>query len=234
MQGVDLKGASEPSANLAPRLDRRDKHSLGPRVISSCLSASDKRRVPHRRARRCLLKGCEQCVHTGSSAKPLLQSYVCGRGPALAAGAGEPALSGQRRRVASGGGSSIGVIGSGGASGRRQLDERRRARASAQRRRSRFLASGCAIGRAATSRFAVPHEHSCQRFCSVACRLALRRVLDREARYRQRRRRWRRQRVTQALSARRTPREACLCALDLVVGQRKVPRPQNGGRSGRS
>lgn len=39
-------------------------------------------------------------------------------------------------------------------------------------------------------------EHSCRRFCSVLCRLALRRVLDREARYRQRRRRWRREQVT--------------------------------------
>jgi len=39
--------------------------------------------------------------------------------------------------------------------------------------------------------FAIPHEHSCKRFCSVACRLALRRVLDREARYRARRRRMR-------------------------------------------
>jgi hypothetical protein len=43
--------------------------------------------------------------------------------------------------------------------------------------------------------FRVGHDHSRQRFCSVACRLALRRVLDREARYRQRRRRWRRQRL---------------------------------------
>jgi hypothetical protein len=42
--------------------------------------------------------------------------------------------------------------------------------------------------------FHVRHEHSSRRFCSVACRLALRRVLDREARYRHRRRRWRRQR----------------------------------------
>lgn len=42
--------------------------------------------------------------------------------------------------------------------------------------------------------FGVPHEHSPRRFCSVACCLALRRVLDREARYRRRRRRWRRQR----------------------------------------
>jgi hypothetical protein len=44
--------------------------------------------------------------------------------------------------------------------------------------------------------FAVAHDHSCQRFCSVACRLALRRVLDREARYRARRRRRRCARVT--------------------------------------
>jgi hypothetical protein len=35
-----------------------------------------------------------------------------------------------------------------------------------------------------------------RRFCSSLCRLALRRVLEREARYRQRRRRWRRERRT--------------------------------------
>ena len=44
--------------------------------------------------------------------------------------------------------------------------------------------------------FRLPHEHSCKRFCSVACRLALRRVLDREARYQARRRRPRCERVT--------------------------------------
>jgi hypothetical protein len=44
--------------------------------------------------------------------------------------------------------------------------------------------------------FTLPHEHSCKRFCSVACRLALRRVLDREARYQARRRRPRGARVT--------------------------------------
>ena len=43
--------------------------------------------------------------------------------------------------------------------------------------------------------FDVQHKHSSRRFCSVACCLALRRVLDREARYRRRRRRWRRQRL---------------------------------------
>ena len=45
--------------------------------------------------------------------------------------------------------------------------------------------------------FCLPHEHSRKRFCSVVCRLALRRVLDREARFRTRRRLKRLQRVTQ-------------------------------------
>jgi hypothetical protein len=43
--------------------------------------------------------------------------------------------------------------------------------------------------------FAVPPEGSSRRFCSASCRRELRRVLDREARYRQRRRLWRRQRL---------------------------------------
>ena len=43
--------------------------------------------------------------------------------------------------------------------------------------------------------FSLPYDHSCQRFCSVACRLALRRVLDRESRYRARHWRRRCQRV---------------------------------------
>lgn len=44
--------------------------------------------------------------------------------------------------------------------------------------------------------FALPQEHSCKRFCSVECRLALRRVVDREERYLARRRRMRCERVT--------------------------------------
>lgn len=44
--------------------------------------------------------------------------------------------------------------------------------------------------------FVVTAALASRRFCSWLCRLALRRVLDREARYRQRRRRWRRERVT--------------------------------------
>ena len=48
--------------------------------------------------------------------------------------------------------------------------------------------------------FSIEHEHSSRRFCSVACRLALRRVLDRESRYRARRRRLRRERVSKQAS----------------------------------
>jgi hypothetical protein len=44
--------------------------------------------------------------------------------------------------------------------------------------------------------FTLPHEHSGKRFCSIACRLALRRVLDRETRYQARHRRPRCERVT--------------------------------------
>lgn len=44
--------------------------------------------------------------------------------------------------------------------------------------------------------FAIPHEHSNKRFCSEACRLALRRVVDREERYQARRRRMRCEHVT--------------------------------------
>lgn len=47
--------------------------------------------------------------------------------------------------------------------------------------------------------FGVRHEHSSRRFCSVACCLALRRVLEREARYQQRRRRWRQQRLARRI-----------------------------------
>jgi hypothetical protein len=44
--------------------------------------------------------------------------------------------------------------------------------------------------------FKLPYEHSKKRFCSVACRLALRRVVDRESRYQARRRPMRCERVT--------------------------------------
>lgn len=43
--------------------------------------------------------------------------------------------------------------------------------------------------------FGIRSRHDAKRFCSELCRLELRRVLDREAKYRQRRRRWRRERL---------------------------------------
>jgi hypothetical protein len=45
--------------------------------------------------------------------------------------------------------------------------------------------------------FPLPYAHACKRFCSLVCRLALRRVLDREARFRERRRQQRRRRLSQ-------------------------------------
>ena len=50
-------------------------------------------------------------------------------------------------------------------------------------------------------RFRVKHEHSSRRFCSVKCRTALRRVLDREARYQ-----WRRERRAKERAAKRVHR----------------------------
>jgi hypothetical protein len=44
--------------------------------------------------------------------------------------------------------------------------------------------------------FKLPYEHSCKRFCSVACCLALRRVVDREEGYQARRRPMHCERVT--------------------------------------
>ena len=74
--------------------------------------------------------------------------------------------------------------------------------------------------------FAVPPEGSCRRFCSVACRLALRRVLDREARYRQRRRRWRRQRLRARRGAAGHLVSMSLRFGNLVADSLKFPRPQ--------
>ena len=69
-----------------------------------------------------------------------------------------------------------------------ELDEGKRPACASENFAGRMCARpGCYVV------FGVQHEHSSRRFCSVACRLALRRVLDRESRYQQRRRRWRRQ-----------------------------------------
>jgi hypothetical protein len=142
-----------------------------------------------RRARRCLLKGCERWFQPR---RP--QSRYCSGDCAAAARRWRHVKASRRYRASAGGRAC-----------RREQNRRYR-----QRRRRRTLAASadavvpCEGQRPASEgegfgermcdrpgcyvRFVVKHEHSCQRFCSVACRLALRRVLDREARYRQRRR----------------------------------------------
>jgi len=175
---------------------------LGPASFHRPSSLRQGARRP-RRARRCLLKGCERWF------TPFYpQSRYC-------SGACQEASRRWRRTQASRGYRASAA----GRQRRRAQHQRYR-----QRRRERATAAasaGTAAGREG-QRPACPGEdfveclcarpgcyvtfwvnpaRSCRRFCSLACRLALRRVLDREARYRQRRRRWRRER-----KAKRRPR----------------------------
>ena len=150
----------------------------------------------HHRPRRCLLKGCERPFWPR---RP--QARYCSEGCKQAARRWRRRRASQRYRASDCG-------------RERRRDQARRYR---QRLRERQMASAAvelpdegqrpasASEDSSTRRcerpgcyehFQVQHEHSCQRFCSVACRLALRRVLDREARYRARRRRLRCERVT--------------------------------------
>lgn len=151
-----------------------------------------------RRRRQCLLKDCEGWFEP---ARP--QSRYCSGACALAARRWRCVQASRRYRASVGG-------------RERRREQNRRYR---QRRREREMAAAAADAGAAREgqrpaagsedygeqmcarpgcyvTFVVQHAASCRRFCSVACRLALRRVLDREARYRARRRRWRRERLT--------------------------------------
>ena len=170
---------------------------MGPPSFHHLPSCRQGARRP-RRARRCLLKGCERWF-----IPPYSQSRYCS-GPCREAARRWRRAQASRRYRAS-------------AAGR----ERRRAQQQRyrQRRQERATATASADGLASREgqRPACPGEdlvecmcfrpgcyvrfwtnpaRSCRRFCSLACRLALRRVLDREVRYRQRRRRWRRERRT--------------------------------------
>jgi hypothetical protein len=158
---------------------------------------------PAHRARRCLLKGCERCF-----LPPRPQSRYCSAACAAAARRWRHVKASRQYRATDEG------------RARRRAQHRRYR----QRRheRTRVARSAAAAGDAPAARegqrpawgdenfcqrmcdrpgcyvtFLVTTAFLCRRFCSVACRLALRRVLDREARYRQRRRRWRRQRRQQ-------------------------------------
>jgi hypothetical protein len=148
------------------------------------------------RPRRCLLKGCERLYWPRH-----WRSRYCSDACRQAARRWQRWQASQRYRASANG-----------KQRRRQQAQRQRqrvrerARAAAEATAPRVgqrLASGgedFSLGPCARpgcyELLVVRHEHSCRRFCSVACRLALRRVLDREARYRARRRRWRREQVT--------------------------------------
>jgi hypothetical protein len=142
----------------------------------------------HHRPRRCLLKGCERLFWPR---RP--QARYCSEGCQQAARRWRRRQASRRYRASD--------------SGReRRRDQARRYR---QRSRERQTASA-AVGLPGEGQrpalackdsgarrcerpgcyehFPVKHERSYQRFCSRACRLALRRVLDRESRYRARRR----------------------------------------------
>jgi len=159
-------------------------------------------RRPRWRARRCLLKGCERWF-----TPPRPQSRYCSRACAEAAQRWRRAKASRRYRASAGG------------RARRRAQQRRYR----QRRQARAARAASADGSAACEGqrpacpgedycermcdrpgcytvFWVPRAQACWRFCSPACRLALRRVLDREARYRHRRRRWRRERLTRRRS----------------------------------
>lgn len=159
------------------------------------------------RARRCLLKDCERWFEP---ARP--QSRYCSGACALAARRWRRVQASRRYRASVGGRE------------QRRAQNRRYRQRRREREMAAAVVAAAAVAAAADvaaaregqrpalaskdfcermcarpgcyETFAVQHAASCRRFCSVACRLALRRVLDREARYRARRRRWRRQRLT--------------------------------------
>jgi hypothetical protein len=167
---------------------------LGPESFHHVLAAGQEASPSHR-ARRCLLKECEQWFEPS---RP--QSRYCSDRCAAAARRWRQVKASRRYR-ASDHGRAV----------RREQNRRYRQR---RRRRQRQAASGDTAATREGQRpafdeqdfcermcdrpgcyvlFLVKNEHICQRFCSLACRLALRRVLDREWRYRRRRQRWRRE-----------------------------------------
>jgi hypothetical protein len=171
---------------------------LGPPSFQHLSSPRQGASRPYR-ARRCLLKGCERWF-----TPTYAQSRYCSGACREAARRWRRAQASRRYRASP--------------SGR----ERRRAQQQRyrQRRREERAAATAAADASAVregQRPASPGEdfveclcrrpgcyvtfwmnptRSNQRFCSLACRLALRRVLDREARYRQRRQHWRGERRT--------------------------------------
>jgi hypothetical protein len=171
---------------------------LGPPSFHHLSSLGQGARRP-RRARRCLLKGCERWF---TPAYP--QGRYCSSSCREAARRWRRVQASRRYRASAAG-----------RARRRAQHQRYRQRAAAAaaadvpvvREGQRPTCPGedcieCLCARPGCYvTFWVNPRQSSRRFCSLACRLALRRVLDREARYRQRRRHGRRERRT-----RRRPR----------------------------
>lgn len=147
------------------------------------------------RLRRCLLKGCERLFWPRHP-----RSHYCSEACRAAARRWRAWHASQRYRATDNG-----------KQRRREQSQRRRQRlcerqeasadVSASREGQRIASDGGDLSMRPCDRpgcydlFCVAHDHSHKRFCSAACRWALRRVLDREARYRARRRRSRCARV---------------------------------------
>lgn len=145
--------ASEPSGNLAPRLDRR----------GACLPWARRHFIisqRHGKGRAVLGErggACSRGANAGS--RLLIPSVVIAvararRRPSVGDGSRRAVVTGPARTGVCAGASRTDGIGNAGVSGRwrgRQLTCRRRARVSAQHRATKILASGCVIGRAVMS-----------------------------------------------------------------------------------
>jgi hypothetical protein len=154
------------------------------------------RRTRRCRARRCLLKGCERWF---LPTQP--QCRYCSRACQQAAERWRRVKASRKYRAS--------------ACGRARRREQQRHYRQRRRQRVKTTSADVAAARVGKRPASAPEncvEHMCarpgcyvtflvrltdsrRRFCSLLCRLALRRVLDREEHYRQRRRRWRRQRL---------------------------------------
>jgi hypothetical protein len=151
----------------------------------------------HHRPRQCLLKGCERLFWPRHP-----RSHYCSEACCQAARRWRRWKASQQYRSTDHG-----------KERRREQSKRYRERVRAREKASADAESPCEGQRIASTPedfsgepchrpgcyelFALAHDHSNKRFCSVECRLALRRVLDREGRYQARRRRLRCERVTE-------------------------------------
>ena len=166
---------------------------MGPESFHHVCAPGQEARCPQR-TRPCLLKGCERPFQPSHP-----QARYCSEGCRQAARRWRRVQASRRYRASAAG-----------RARRREQQRRYRQRCRERAAGSADVSAACEGQRPACAgedfcqrmcerpgcyvTFVVQHAASCRRFCSVACRLALRRVLDRETRYRQRRRRWRRER----------------------------------------